>query len=103
MNESIDINAAYIPSEQIVAREIRGEIILVPITAGVGDMEDELYTLNDTGRVIWQGLGKQQPLRSLVDSLSKEYDAPFEKIESGVTGLLSELIKRNMVVKVDLG
>ena len=27
-----------------------GGIIIVPLVAGIGDMEDELFTLNDTGK-----------------------------------------------------
>ena len=49
------LDAVYTPSEDIVAREIEGEIIIVPLVAGIGDMEDELYTLNDTGKAIMQG------------------------------------------------
>ena len=37
------------PSEDVVAREIEGEFIIVPLAAGIGDMEDELYSLNESG------------------------------------------------------
>ena len=102
MSEPIDLNAVYTPSENVVAREIEGELILVPITSGVGDMEDELYTLNDTGKVIWEHLGERKPLSSLVTSLSETYDAAESEIEEDVKGLLLELLKRNMVEKVGL-
>jgi len=46
----IRMEAAYIPSEDVVAREIEGELIIVPLAAGIGDLEDELYTLNETGK-----------------------------------------------------
>ena len=45
----VKTDGVYAPSEDIVAREIEGEIIIVPLVAGIGDMEDELYTLNETG------------------------------------------------------
>ena len=58
------MDAVYAPSEDVVAREIEGELIIVPLVAGIGDMEDELYTLNETGRAIWDRLdGKTQPGR----------------------------------------
>jgi len=41
----INTSAIYLPSEKIVAREIEGELIIVPLVSGVGDMEDELFTL----------------------------------------------------------
>lgn len=101
MTENIDMNAAYMPSDQIVAREISGKIILVPITAGVGDMEDELFTLNETGKVIWGALSNERPLKRIVRNLADRYDAPENEITSDVVGLLGELLRRNMVVKVD--
>ena len=48
----------YVPSEDIVAREIEGELIIVPLAAGIGDMEDELFSLNETGREIWEPPGR---------------------------------------------
>jgi hypothetical protein len=102
MAERIDMDAAYMPSENVVAREIEGELILVPIASGVGDMEDELYTLNDSGKAIWRNLNDTRSMKSLIRLLSEEYDALEDEIEVDVTGLLSELLLRNMVVKVDL-
>jgi len=52
MNEKLDLDAVYLPSEDIVAREIEGEIVIIPLVSGIGDMEDELYTLNETARAI---------------------------------------------------
>ena len=48
-----ELNNTYIPSDKIVSREIEGELIIVPLVAGIADMEDELFTLNETGREIW--------------------------------------------------
>ena len=42
----VQLSGIYMRSEEIVAREIEGELIVVPLTAGIGDMEDELYSLN---------------------------------------------------------
>lgn len=33
------LSKIYKPSEDIVAREIQGELIIIPITSGVGDLE----------------------------------------------------------------
>ncbi|MGZ7066369.1 MAG: PqqD family protein [Candidatus Aminicenantales bacterium] len=99
MENPIDLDAAYAPSEDVVAREIEGEIIIVPLTSGMGDMEDELYTLNDTGRAIWMKLDGLRPLRALVSELAAEFDAPAEVIEQDAVGLLEELARRKMVVR----
>ena len=54
MDSKNPLDIIYVPSEDVVAREIEGEMIIVPIASGIGDMEDELYTLNETGKAIWK-------------------------------------------------
>ena len=99
--KNVDINGVYIPSENIVAREIEGEIVIIPLTSGVGDMEDELYTLNETGKAVWAGLDGKRNLKALSEELSGKFDAPRETIEQDVTGLVEELLKRKMVVRAN--
>ena len=59
---TISIEAVYIPSDDVVAREIEGELIIVPLVAGIGDMEDELFTLNETGKAVWKRLDGKENL-----------------------------------------
>lgn len=93
-------DAVYTPSDDIVAREIEGELIIVPLVAGIGDMEDELFTLNESGRAIWRRLDGDTPLSDVVAALSEEYDAPPSEIERDVLGLVEELARRRMLVEV---
>lgn len=86
------------PSQDVVAREIEGAVILVPLTSGIGDMEDEIYTLNETGRAIWNLLDGKRTLREVFDALSDQFDAPREEIERDLIGLAEELLKRRIIV-----
>jgi hypothetical protein len=99
----VHLNGIYILSEEIVAREIEGELIIVPLTAGFGDMEDELYTLNDTGRAIWRLFDGQRDLSTVVAILLDEFSAPAAEIEADVVGLVTELVKRRMLVEATHG
>jgi hypothetical protein len=93
-------NTICCPSEDIVAREIEGEIVIVPLTAGIGDLEDELYTLNETGKAIWHRLDGKKSLKDVAVELASEFDAAGEEIEEDVVGLAAELVRREMVVAV---
>lgn len=99
MEDLIKRDAAYGPSGDIVAREIEGEVVIVPLTSGVGDMEGELYTLNETGRAIWRKLDGTKKVREIVAELSEEFEAPPEVLEADVAGLLAELLNRKMVIE----
>jgi hypothetical protein len=95
----IRMDAVYVPSEDVVAREIEGELIIVPLVAGMGDMEDELFTLNDTGKAIWRRLDGKADLRAVLAALAEEYEAATGEIERDVLGLVEELLKRRMLVE----
>jgi hypothetical protein len=85
-------------SDDIVSREIEGELIIVPIASGIGDMEDELYTLNETGRSIWGRIDGKHSLKYIADDLAIEYSAPLDIITRDVLGLAEELVKRKILV-----
>lgn len=99
MSHPLRLESIYTPSETVVAREIEGEIVMIPITSGIGDAEDELYTLNETGRAIWQKLDGRRTLQDVVHELSDEFDCPPDEIEQDVTGFAEELLKRGMLVE----
>jgi hypothetical protein len=94
------MEAVYAPSEDVVAREIEGELIIVPLVAGIGDMEDELFTVNETGKAIWDQLDGGRSLAEVVAALAESYDAPPGEIERDVRGLVEELVRRRMLVEV---
>ena len=96
----VSLDGLYMPSEDVVARSIEGELIIVPLVAGIGDMEDELYTLNETGKAIWVLLDGNRSLGGVIASLAKDYEASTSEIEQDVLGLIEELVRRRMLVEV---
>ena len=100
MEEKITLDSVYAVSEDVVARDIEGEIIIVPLVAGIGDMEDELFTLNETGKAIWVRLDGQKSLRNVTAELAAEFEAPEAELETDVLGLVTELVNRKMLVEV---
>jgi hypothetical protein len=93
------LDKLYVPSEEIVAREIEGELIIVPLVSGIGGVEDDLLSLNYTGKAIWDRLDGKNDLKKVVEGLSEEFEAPAGEIEKDVLGLVEELLKRRMLVE----
>ena len=93
-----DLEGVYTPSPDIVAREIGGELVIVPLTAGIGDMEEELYSFNETGLAVWKCFDGYANLKGIVERLAANYDAPSEEIQKDVLGLVEELLQRNILV-----
>ena len=100
MTTDVRLDIAYAPSEDIVAREIEGELIIVPLAAGIGGEDDELFSLNDTGRAIWKRLDGRTTLREVARALAEGYNTPEAEIAQDVRGLVQELVNRRMVVEV---
>lgn len=100
MGTEIRLDGVYRPSEDIVVREIEGELIIVPLTSGIGDLEDELFTLNETGRAIWRRLDGRASLRDIAGSLAAEYEGDAKTMAEDVAGLAGELLRRRMIVDV---
>ncbi len=103
MDINIMLDSVYGPSEEVVAREIEGELIIVPLTAGIGNMEDEIYTLNESGRAIWRKLDGTKSVKTVVEELSSEFEANAGEIEKDVTGLIKELVQRRMLFEIRNG
>jgi Coenzyme PQQ synthesis protein D (PqqD) len=90
-------DTVYVPSGDIVAREIEGEIIIVPLSAGIGDAEDDLFSLNETGRAFWKLLDGKKTLAQIAKALGEKYADPQAGIEKDILGLAAELLKRHII------
>ena len=99
-NLNASLNGIYVPSDDIVAREIEGELIIVPLVSGIGDMEDELYTMNTTGKIIWDELDGKQSLSDIVGRLTPDYEITKKEMEKDVLGIISELLKRKLITEI---
>jgi hypothetical protein len=101
VNEKIDLNKIYVLSEKIVARQIEDDLIIVPIEAGNGtvDFDESLYSLEGTGRAIWEKLKDKTSVAVLCSELADEYDAPLDIIIKDVTELLGDLLAKGLIAE----
>jgi len=97
--KKIGKDMVFTRSRDVVSREIDGALIIVPLTSGVGDMEDDLFSMNETGTEIWNMLDGQNTLQEVVKSLAQRYRSEPGEIEHDVAGIVAELLKRRMIVE----
>ncbi len=95
----IRMDMVLIPSSDVVARVIDGALIIVPLTSGMGDMEEDLFSMNETGTAIWNMLDGRRTLSDVAEALALQYEAPPGDIERDVAGIAAELLKRRMIVE----
>ena len=96
----IDPLAVYYKSDQVTAREIEDEFVIVSITASRNGLGDELYFLNETGRELWEHLNGEVNLSQLIESISSQYSGDsFEQIREDVFALIEDLLEHNIIMK----
>jgi|PlaIllAssembly_1097288.scaffolds.fasta_scaffold772643_1 UDP-N-acetyl-D-mannosaminuronate dehydrogenase len=100
MKQQFSKDSFYAASEDVVARKIENEIILIPVDMDIRDKENQLYTLNSAAQVIWKRLNKGKSLRDIIADLTVEFSAPAKVIEKDVIALVKELLKRKLLVMV---
>jgi len=88
------------PSANLVVRDIEGELVIVPLAAGTGEVEDDPYTLNETGKAIWDRLDGKKTLAEVAAGLALEFEAARGEIERDVVGLARGLLKRKILAEV---
>jgi coenzyme PQQ synthesis protein D (PqqD) len=89
-------------SPATVSREIAGETIVVPICAGVGDME-AVYTFNELGGDLWKLLREQRSFSELVDWVAGHFDVTADVAKADVRSFLEELKRTGLVETIELG
>jgi coenzyme PQQ biosynthesis protein PqqD len=96
---STQLTSIYCQSGDVITRELEGEFIIVSINSRDGKLEDELFSLNDTGKAIWDLVDGKKTVAELVNDLAEEYEANPGDIELDVLKLLDELVRKNLLVE----
>lgn len=89
------------PSPDLIARTIEGEMLLIPLVAGMVDGDDALYTLSPTAQDIWNLLDGKRTLQDVIDEISKSYESSAGEITDDVLGFVNEMVARSMIVCVN--
>ena len=82
-----------------VSRQIAGETIVVPICAGVGDME-AVYTFNELGGRLWRLLEERRTAEELITWLALNFEVPPQVAAVDVQSFLADLTEIGLIEPV---
>jgi len=97
---NIELNSKYKISDSIISKQIEGELVIVPLDSGMGDLNSELYSLNKTGVAVWEKLDGEKSVFMIIQDISVEYSVSSETIESEIINLIKELFQRKLIFKI---
>lgn len=91
-------DSRWIKSEELVMRNVGGEMILVPIRANVGDL-DSVYTLSAVAARIWTLLDGSRSIDELAGVISEEYAVDAAQARADLVELIASLESSSLVTR----
>ena len=81
---------AFTPPSDVIARRVGDSMVLVRLNT------NRIYELNATGARIWELLKAGMTRAQIAETLSVEFDASREEIESAVDALIDSLRQQEL-------
>lgn len=86
------ISQTFRASDDVVAREVGGEMVLLDLVSGT------YFGLGAVGSRVWEQLSQgEASLAQLADLIQAEFDAPRERIEQDIAELLGQLVEKQLI------
>jgi hypothetical protein len=89
----------YRKDPSLVAREIAGGVILVPIRRHVGDL-DSIYNLNKSAARAWELIDGQRSVAEIRDQIVAQFEVGPEEAQQDLIELLEQLELAGLVERV---
>lgn len=93
------MNTSFRQNEDVIARQIAGETLLVPIRGDLAGMQ-RLFALDKVGEHIWQLLEAPTASEALVESVLAHFEVGQEQAQADVHEFLAELLGAGLIVEV---
>ncbi|MBU7580947.1 MAG: PqqD family protein [Porphyrobacter sp.] len=82
----------FMASEDVVAREVGGEMVLLDLSSGL------YFGLDPVGSCVWERLSESgASLAELTDIIEASFDAPREVIATDLERLMGQLTEKKLV------
>ncbi|MDO9153867.1 MAG: PqqD family protein [Paludibacter sp.] len=89
----MDLKTIYSNKPKFVVREIGEELILVPLTGNVAKM-NEMFTMNETGKFIWENINETTTVEELEKAVTDEFSIDPETAKNDIELFLIQLVTK---------
>jgi Coenzyme PQQ synthesis protein D (PqqD) len=96
------LDKSFVKDDNLMARNIAGETLIVPIRNSIGDL-NSIYTLNEVGALIWQMIDERTRVNQIVEAVSNEYDVTTDEAAQDVIELLDSMRTEGLIQPVEEG
>ena len=85
--------------EDVVQREVAGEVFLVPVRGHLADLQ-ELYALNPVGRWLWERLDGAHSLAELVAGVTEVFEVEEPQARADADSFIEDLVGAGLVTEI---
>ena len=96
------LDKAFVKDDNLMARNIAGETLIVPIRNSIGDL-NSIYTLNEVGARVWQLIDGQRSVSQIANAIGTEYDVTMTDAQGDVAQLLDSMAEAGLIRLVEEG
>lgn len=75
---------------KFVTRDVGDELIIVPLTGNVAQM-NALFTLNETGKFIWENTTEEKSIEQLVLDMTETFDIDSATARNDIEAFLTKI------------
>ncbi len=97
--QAVQVSARFIRNHEVVSRQIEGELVIVPIRRGVGDL-NSLYTLNPVGSALWEFMNEGHTLPEMVSRVCDEFEVTSSQAQSDILEFLDSMLEEKLIQAV---
>lgn len=88
-NDTDFLDRSLVKAPSIVAREIAGELLLVPLRRTAADVQT-IYTTNEVGCYIWGLIDGHRTPREILEAIVEEFDVGREQAQGDLVVFLQQ-------------
>ncbi len=96
------MTATFRRRDDIVARQIAGETILVPIRGELAQLH-RVFVLDNVSEHIWSFLDGQHELSAIADSIVRQFEVDLPTAEADLNEFLGQLRAADLVDELECG
>ena len=93
-----DLSRVYMRGKDVIARDIAGETILVPIRGNLADMQ-YIFTLNPVGVFIWNKLEGEKNLADILKSLLENFETSREQAVVDILEFIDQVVETGLAAE----
>ena len=88
----------YRKKEEIISRKIAGEMLLVPVTGNLANMQ-RIFSLSTVSGYIWEHIDGRKNVGEIAEEIMAVFDVGQQEAETDLLEFLDELLKNGLILR----